>query len=318
MNDDPSSASVAAARFHCVIVAARDVDGAEMALAEAMGAGASGAEQRDAEDGGSGVTLYLYTTSGARESVVAAAVGVVGSERVRVEEVVARDWSEEWKKGLRAIEVSPRLRVRPSFDASVPGRGQRDLVIDPGQAFGTGGHESTRLALRWIDALRGELAGASGVLDVGAGTGVLALAALALGAERATAFDLDPLAAPAARENAVVNGHAAALRVFTGPIESLADTARFRGVVANMLRRELEPVLPVLASHVAPDGWVVFSGLLDDEVAAWTERAEGVGLARAGVLHERDASGIAWASVLMRPRAVFRASVGTESSAASP
>jgi ribosomal protein L11 methyltransferase len=282
-----------------------------------MGAGASGAEQREAEDG-VGVTLLLYAADAACDAVIAAVAGVVGSERVRVQEVVARDWSEDWKKGLRAIEVSPRLRVRPSFDRSLPGPGQRDLVIDPGQAFGTGGHESTRLALQWIDALRGELDGASGVLDVGAGTGVLALAALALGAPRATAFDLDPLAAAAARENADGNGHAAALALFTGPIEALAAQARFRGVVANMLRRELEPLLPALASHVTPDGWIVFSGLLDEELAAWTKRAEGVGLTLAGTLRERDASGIGWASVLMRPRAASRASDGTEPGASSP
>src|SRR5207249_3755458 len=120
------------------------------------------------------------------------------------------------------IEVSERLRIRASFEPSPPRAGQRDLVIDPGQAFGTGGHESTRLALAWIDDLRGELGAPPGILDVGTGTGVLALAALALGARRAVACDVDPLAAAAARANARANGLAAQLDVFAGSPEALS------------------------------------------------------------------------------------------------
>ena len=84
-----------------------------------------------------------------------------------------------------------------------------------------------------------------------------------------------------------------------------------------MLRRELEPVLPALASRVASEGWLVFSGLLDEEVDAWARRADGVGLVLESVLRERDTSGVVWAGVLMRPRGVSRGSGGTGSAAPS-
>jgi ribosomal protein L11 methyltransferase len=275
------------------------VASAEHALAEAVAAGASGAEQRET---GSTVTLLLYAPRSASAAVVRAVAGVLGAGVVGApEDVEPRDWSEAWKAGLHPVEVSERLRIRPSFHAS-PGRpGQRDLVIDPGQAFGTGGHESTRLALAWIDALRGELGADAGILDVGTGTGVLALAALALGAGRAVGLDLDPLATAAARANARANGLAARFSAFTGTIDALAPGARFAGIAANLLRRELEPLLETMPSHVQDDGWIVISGLLASEVEGWTRRSEDAGLRVAGAREQTDASGTAWAGLLMRP-----------------
>jgi ribosomal protein L11 methyltransferase len=277
---------------------ARSVADAEHALAEAIAAGASGAEQREEARG---VTLIVYAPERASAEVRDALVQVLGKSAVAAPEPVAPvDWSEAWKAGLVPIEVSERLRIRTSFEASAPRAGQRDLVIDPGQAFGTGGHESTRLALAWIDALGGELAAPPGVLDVGTGTGVLALAALALGAPRAVGFDVDPLATAAARANARANGLAAGIALFTGPLDALAESARFAGVVANLLRRELDPLFERLVSHVQPRGWIAISGLLEAERAAFERRGERVGLRIAGTRREIDASGTAWAGLLMR------------------
>jgi ribosomal protein L11 methyltransferase len=303
MPENPTSAATARPRFQCVVAEAPDLERAERALAEAMAAGATGAEQREAGARGSGeggVTLLLYAADADAGAVRAAAEAVLGAFAVTVEAVVEQDWSEAWKEGLRPVEVSPRLRIRPSFDASPARPGQRDLVIDPGQAFGTGGHESTRLALEGLDALRREVRVTPRVLDVGTGTGVLALAALALGARRAVGLDLDPLAAPAARENASRNGEAAHLDVFTGPVEALAPEVRFHGIVANLLRRELEPLIEALARRVEPGGWLVFSGLLDEEVDELCARFASAGIAREAVLRARDASGVLWAGLLMR------------------
>jgi len=294
------------------------VASAEHALAEAVAAGAVGAEQRETE---SSVTLLLYAPRSSSAAVARAVAGVLGAGAVgAAEDVEPRDWSEAWKAGLRPVEVSERLRIRPSFDASVGRPGQRDLVIDPGQAFGTGGHESTRLALAWIDALRGELDANAGFLDVGTGTGVLALAALALGAGRAVGLDLDPLAAAAARANARANGLAARFCAFTGAIDALAPNARFAGIAANLLRRELDPLLERMASHVENTGWIVISGLLATDVEGWTRRSEAAGLRVAGAREQTDASGAAWVGLLMRPvrpRARGGASRATESAAPS-
>jgi ribosomal protein L11 methyltransferase len=277
---------------------APDVAAAEHALAEAIAAGASGAEERE---GQRGVTWIIYAPASASAAVRDALARVLGAGAVAEPEPVAPvDWSEAWKAGLRPIEVSPRLRIRASFETSAPRAGQRDLVIDPGQAFGTGGHESTRLALAWIDELRGELGAPPGILDVGTGSGVLALAALALGAPRAVAFDLDPLAAPAARDNARANGLAERLAVFTGSLDALARAARFAGIAANLLSRELDPIFASLVSHLAPGGWLAIAGLLEGEREAWQQRGARAGLAIAGVGRETDASGATWAGLLMR------------------
>jgi ribosomal protein L11 methyltransferase len=288
-------------------VRAVDLAAAEHALAEALAAGASGAEQREA---GPGVTLLVYAPKPASTAVARALARVLGSAAVGAPEPVAAiDWAEQWKAGLRPIEVSERLRIRASFEESPARSGQRDLVIDPGQAFGTGGHESTRLALAWIDALRAELAAASPMLDVGTGTGVLALAALALGAPHAIGCDLDPLATAAARSHARANGLAAQLDVFTGSIEALSRAARFAAITANLLSRELDPIFESLALHLRPEGWIVISGLLESERERWAARGERAGLQIAGAHRETDASGTLWAALLMR-RACGRAGGG--------
>lgn len=223
-------------------------------------------------------------------------LALAGVELAEAEPVAGDDWSEAWKAGLTAVEVSPRLRVRPSFVAEEPRAGRTELVIDPGQAFGTGGHESTRLALEALDRLA-PLAARTRVLDVGAGTGVLALAALRLGAGRAVAFDLDPLAAPAVRENAANNALAAGVACFTGPIEALAAPP-FDLVLANLLRSELLPVLGPIAERLAPGGRAVFSGLLALERAEFTNALAEHGLAVRGEHTRADASGAVWLALV--------------------
>ena len=183
--------------------AADDPGRAEWALAEAFAAGATGVEEL--VEGGRDHLRRLRSRGCARDPVRGAVEGT-GAQVLDVSPVPAQDWSEAWKRDLAPIVVSPRLVVRPSF-ASVEARaGQRVLELDPGQAFGTGAHESTRLALEGIDRLADALDARRVLLDVGTGTGVLALAALALGCGRAVALDLDPLAGQAARENAQRNG----------------------------------------------------------------------------------------------------------------
>ena len=153
----------------CLRVVASDPLGAEIAAAEAWEAGASGVVE---EEGGLAITVYVPAAAAARVAQALAearpAVGVGPPEPVE-EEV----WSEAWKAHLGPIEISPRLIVAPSFAPGEPAAGQRVVTIDPGQAFGTGAHHSTRLALECIDAWAAAGPRAR-VLDVGTGSGVLA------------------------------------------------------------------------------------------------------------------------------------------------
>ena len=256
-----------------------------------------GAEELDG-----GTAILVYAPSEAANAVAAALRRGAGegAEVTAPEPVEDIDWTERWKDGLDAVEVSPRLRVRPSFVERALKTGQVELVIDPGQAFGTGGHASTRLALEWIDALalEGELGPATRILDVGTGSGVLALAGLVLGAGRAVGFDLDPVAVHSARAAAAANGLAEQLRVWAGPIQALRRV-EFDLVVANLLRLELLPLAEEIAARLRAGGALVVSGLLAEEQAEVEAALAGVGLGPVGARRARD-GGEDWVALLMR------------------
>ncbi len=272
------------------IRAAVPPDRAERVAAEAFAAGASGIEERD---GASGIELLVYAPAACAAAVHAAVRDAAGAgAAVASEPVVERDWPETWKEGLAPIAVSPRLVVRPTFAPATLADGQVEVVIEPRQAFGTGAHGSTTLALEALDA-RLAAAPRARVLDVGAGSGVLAIAALRLGAAAALACDLDPIAARETRENATRNGVDVAS--FAGSLDALGPRAgRFDVVVANLLSSELRPILAALAARVAAGGALVLSGLLAAEGGAIEVLLAGQGLRVADRRSERDARGDEW------------------------
>jgi len=294
-----SPSAITRETFVTISLRAPDAAVAERAAAEAYAVGAVGLEERSDTEA---IDLVLYAPTSAAAAIRAALADLPVSVGA-AEPVPDIDWSERWKADHVPVAVSPRLLVRPPFGEAPQRDGRCSLVIDPGAAFGTGSHESTRLALEWIDALASGLPGDGNVLDVGAGTGVLALAALALAPVRALACDLDPLAATATRDNARRNALQDRVRIFAGGIEALHPGACFDLIVANLLRRELEPLLPELARRLAPDAPLVLSGLLERE----RERVEGLasacGLARVAVRTRSDASDERWIALLMRQRA---------------
>ena len=272
---------------------ARERDAAELALADAFEAGAAGVEERERSDG---AIWLLYARAEQAEGVAGALAAHAPQVRASAPRPLPdRDWSERWKQGLEPIAVSGGLCIRPSF-LPAPATAGAELVIDPGQAFGTGGHASTRLALEWIARLAPGLPPGARLLDVGCGTGVLALAGLRLGVSAAVALDLDPLATASARDNARANGLAPHLLL--GPLEALRP-AGFELVVANLLRSELLPLLPGIAAQTAEAGRVVLSGLLGSERDAVEAACAGIGLRPCGERDDRDANGDRWISLLL-------------------
>jgi ribosomal protein L11 methyltransferase len=171
------------------------------------------------------------------------------------------DWGEGWKKDFRPLDIA-RVRVRPSWIDAPPPPGSVEVVLDPGMAFGTGSHATTSLCLAALSDLLAERPGAS-VLDVGTGSGLLAIAARKLGAGRVAANDEDPVAVEVARENAARNG--VALELTGAPVDDIPGA--FDLVVANILANVLVALAPALARKVAAGGVLLLSGILGPQEA---------------------------------------------------
>lgn len=179
-----------------------------------------------------------------------------------VEYVADRDWVRATQSQFPPVRISSRLWVVPSWHTP-PDPRAINLIIDPGLAFGTGTHPTTRLCLGWLDA---NLRGGETVLDYGCGSGILAIAAIKLGAMRALGVDIDPTALLAARRNAMQN------RVEV-PFQGAGNNAfsEFDIVLANILASPLLLLAPLLACATRSGGQIVVSGILErqaDEVAS--------------------------------------------------
>ena len=194
-------------------------------------------------------------------------------EALAVDVVPAQDWNATWEASLQPVEAGAFV-VAPSWADLAP-TGRRVIRVDPKMSFGTGYHESTRLCLRLLSEHPPEAGDV--VLDVGTGTGVLALAALAAGAARAWGVDVDPWSVPNATENAELNGMADRFTVAEGSLEA-APEGPYALVFANILKGTILPMLPELAARVAPGGSVILAGILRTERDEVVEACAGRGL----------------------------------------
>ncbi len=199
----------------------------------------------------------------------------IGEPRTRI--VHETDWADAWKAYFPVMRVGRRLVIRPTWRRH---RRQPDdvvLALDPGMAFGTGLHPTTRLCLAGIEALsdRGELAGAR-VLDVGCGSGILAIAALKLGAATALGVDTDPIAVEATLANARRNALVRRLRARDGSLPS--GESGFDVVLANLIAGVLVPLAPALRDELLPGGTLIASGIFIDRETEVASAFESVGL----------------------------------------
>lgn len=281
-----------------LVLEADAAEAAERVVAEAFAAGASGLEEREGSRAGA-ITLLVYVPAPQAEAVRTALASVAGVRTVSTtERVVDVDWSQAWRAGLAPIVVSEELVVRSSGVCHTLTPGQAELEIDPGQAFGTGGHESTRLSLDLLAGLPRSLRAGMRALDVGTGSGVLALAALRLGARQAVGVDVDAVAVAVARENAARNGLEGQLTLIAGSLEALR-AERFDLILANLLKRELLPLLPALPRYAGPGTRLVVSGLLTEEGDEVRDGLAAVGFRFERSRELRDASGTAWLGLLL-------------------
>ena len=180
-------------------------------------------------------------------STACSAAACAPLEVASVDHLADQDWVRETQRQFAPIRVGERLWIVPTWHEA-PDAGAVNLVLDPGAAFGTGSHPTTRLVLEWLQR---EIRGGESVLDYGCGSGILAIAAMKLGAGRAVGVDIDPLALEAARYNASANATTLDVR---GAAEPLAITADL--TVANILANPLRMLAPLLAAHTRPGGIV--------------------------------------------------------------
>lgn len=185
-----------------------------------------------------------------------AAAGIAATMQYRVERVDDQDWVRITQDQFAPQQITPRLWVVPSWHTA-PDPRAINIVLDPGLAFGTGTHPTTRLCLCWLDR---HIRGGESVIDFGCGSGILAIAALKLGAAEACGVDIDEQALLAARHNAMQNQVSA---VFLDAADKLAQPALI--VVANILANPLQVLAPLLAKLTLERGRVVLSGVLAEQ-----------------------------------------------------
>jgi ribosomal protein L11 methyltransferase len=252
--------------------------------------GLGGLEFSSAAAPGGGLRIWVASADVEEALTALAALGARGLSTFEEE---TTDWVSASAALRKAVLVERYLFDPHDGKLATPApAGARRLYLPAVRAFGTGSHESTRLAVRLL--LGERLAGAR-VLDVGCGTGTLAFVAALEGAAHVVALDIDREAAFAAREQARAN-RVPHVRVLAAPLDALARGTRFETIVANLIHEEIAPLLPALRAHVAPGGRLLCSGQLVERRGEWKDllRREGFRLVRS--IAENEWLGTAWVS----------------------
>jgi ribosomal protein L11 methyltransferase len=238
-------------------------EAAEDALADWLTSQGSTATYREAD---APFTFYAYFPPGLQPPDPAGLGAFPGVRLVQAEAFKDEDWLAKSREGFGPLEVGRRFYIQPLWDQTPVPEGRTPIVVNPGLAFGTGGHETTRLCMALLEDLgaRGELR--DPVLDIGAGTGILALTAWLVGARHITAFDIDPDCGPAMDEcmelNAAVLGGARPFSHFVGFLDDGRVDGLYHTVLANILLETIQELLPRMACITEPGGLLVASGIL--------------------------------------------------------
>ena len=247
------------------------------------------------------VIIHMYLEPGASPvetlALIAARMEAANiAYTVETEGVEQEDWQNGWRKYYHPLEIGKRLAVVPSWQQYDTDRVK--LILDPGLAFGTGGHETTSLCLEALDE---QVRGGERVLDIGTGSGILAIAALKLGAAVAEGVDIDPVAVRTAGENAALNGIGKdRYTVRWGNVLTDAALRQEMGtgydiVVANIVADVIMGLSPHVRPFLKPDGLFLCSGIIDERAAEVLEKLKADGW---DVFEQRSSEG--WFSYLCK------------------
>lgn len=184
-------------------------------------------------------------------------------ESFRVEKEILEDknWNEEWEKSREVIRISDRIVIKPTFKNYSAKENEIVLTIDPKMSFGTGEHQTTKLILQLLeDTVKPGIK----VLDVGSGTGILAIASIKLGASKAVAVDSDEICLDNCNENCSLNQVVDSVKILTGEIDAVNEND-FDLILANIQKNVLIEIAEKLKSRLNKNGFVILSGLLDSD-----------------------------------------------------
>lgn len=229
----------------------------------------------------------------------------VGAGKIKIAQVRREDWAESWKRHFKAIEIGDALLVKPSWIKRKPRKGQAVVVLDPGLSFGTGQHPTTSFCLHQLVAAAGRppqisnqaenavlcRAGAApSFLDLGTGSGILAIAAAKLGYAPICALDFDPESVRVARANARVNRVAPQLKITHGDVTKLPLTParQYALVCANLISNLLIAERRRIVGQLKPGGTLVLAGILKIEFALVQNAFEALGLKLAAAKSEKE------------------------------
>lgn len=186
----------------------------------------------------------------------------LGTGIIELSNVKEEDWANNWKKYYKPHKIGKKIVIKPSWEAYIPQAGDVILELDPGMAFGTGTHETTTMC---IELLEDKIFPHTKVLDVGCGTGILAIAALLLGAQSAVAIDIDSNAVQVAEGNAKINQVSDRIVIRQGNLMDEVE-GRYDIVVANIIADAIIEISRYIRSYLEPDGVFIASGIILDRI----------------------------------------------------
>ena len=194
----------------------------------------------------------------------------VQKDQIRVKEVENQDWNAEWKKQYKPFKIGKKIIIKPSWCEYENDPSKIIIEIDPQMAFGTGTHETTQLI---IQLLLDYAVAPKTILDIGTGTGILAIVAAKLFNAKILAFDNDPIAASTAKQNFINNNVADRIEIFCGENLNFKNS-QFDLILANINRTVIIQLLSYISKALKPNGHVILSGILDEEKDKIIEKLE--------------------------------------------
>ncbi|HLX12490.1 MAG TPA: 50S ribosomal protein L11 methyltransferase [Bacteroidota bacterium] len=188
---------------------------------------------------------------------------ISANAEIKFREFEEENWNRQWEQSIQPIEIGTKLAVKPSWSDYENSGGRIVLHIDPKMSFGTGYHETTRLVLRLLESY---VSAGQSVLDIGTGTGILAVAAIKLGAKNALGIDIDDWSIENARENITANGVADKIKISNTSLEQIHGT--FDLITANIQLNVIVEMLPIIRILLKDNAIVLLSGLLQENRTA--------------------------------------------------